>query len=352
LRSRQRVRIHLGASEGLARVRVLEDSGEIKPGQRGLAQLRFESPIVGVLGDRFIVRSYSPQVTLGGGKILDPFAGKHRARDLPDVRTGLHVLEHGNPAQLVNQFVAHTGKHALSHEDLAARTAWRDEIIDRAIDGAIQDGDTKAVERSLISRQAFEDLSSRIKQEIKVHHAREPLSRGLPKEVVRERFFAGASSDFFRGLINELEKSGIFVAEKEVLRSPQHAVELSAEDKERSNSLEAIFRRAGLAAPALADAFSQAGLNSSPQHGRKILQLLLDAGTLVKVHGDMFFHREAIDSLVQQLRAYASSRADRMIDVAAFKELTGISRKYAIPLLEHLDRQRVTRREGDRRVVL
>jgi selenocysteine-specific elongation factor len=208
------------------------------------------------------------------------------------------------------------------------------------------------VERSLISRQAFEDLSSRIKQEIKAHHAREPLSRGLSKEVVRERFFAGTSPDFFRGLINELEKSGALVAEKDVLRSPQHAVELSAEDKERRTSLEAIFRRAGLAAPALSDAFSQAGLNSSPQHGRKILQLLLDAGTLVKVHGDMFFHREAIDTMVQQLRAYASSRTDRMIDVAAFKELTGISRKYAIPLLEHLDRQRVTRREGDRRVVL
>ena len=225
-------------------------------------------------------------------------------------------------------------------------------MIDRTIREAISSGDSRGVERSLISRQAFDVLGNAIHKEIKAHHQREPLSRGLPKEVVRERFFAGTSPDFFRGLINELEKSGALVAEKDVLRLADHAVELSAPDAQRRDVLEQMYRQAGLAAPALSEAFTQAGLNASDQHGRKILQLLIDAGTLVKVHGDMFFHREALDNLVQQLRAYASSRTDRMIDVAAFKELTDISRKYAIPLLEHLDRQRVTRREGDRRVIL
>jgi selenocysteine-specific elongation factor len=352
LRSRQRVRVHIGATEGLARVRVLEDGGEIKPGKDGLAQIRFESPIVGVLGDRFILRSYSPQVTLGGGKILEPFAGKHRARDLPDVRAALRVLETGSQSEVVNSFVAHAGKHGASPEELAARTAWRPEVIDRTISDAIASGDSRRVERSLMSRQAFDHLSNAIHKEIKAHHQREPLSRGLPKEVVRERFFARTSPDLFRGLINELEKSGAFVTEKDILRLAEHAVELSPQDAQRRDTLEQIYRQAGLAAPALSEAFTRAGLNASDQHGRKILQLLIDAGTLVKVHGDMFFHREALDNLVQHLRVYASSRTDRMIDVAAFKELTGISRKYAIPLLEHLDRQRVTRREGDRRVIL
>jgi len=150
----------------------------------------------------------------------------------------------------------------------------------------------------------------------------------------------------------ELEKNGSFVAEKEIVRLRDHALELSTQDAQLRDALERIYREAGLAAPSLAEAFTRAGLGGGVQHGRKLLQLLLDSGAIVKVHGEMFFHRTALDELVQKLRAHAAQNADRSIDVGSFKELAGISRKYAIPLLEHLDRQRVTRREGDRRLIL
>jgi selenocysteine-specific elongation factor len=114
--------------------------------------------------------------------------------------------------------------------------------------------------------------------------------------------------------------------------------------------LEKIYRDAGLAAPSLTEALERAG--AAAQQGRKILQLLIDSGLLVKVHGEMFFHRAALDDLTKRVREHGAKQTDRAIDVAAFKELAGISRKYAIPLLEYLDRQRVTRREGDRRIVL
>jgi len=116
--------------------------------------------------------------------------------------------------------------------------------------------------------------------------------------------------------------------------------------------LERTFREAGVAPPAIAEAFAKAGLNASVPHARTILQLLIDSGALVKVHGEMLFHRSALDDLTRKVRAHADKTADRAIDVGAFKELAGISRKYAIPLLEYFDRQRVTRREGERRVVL
>ena len=198
LRSRQRVRIHIGAAEVLARVRVLEEGSEIKAGSSGFAQFRFESPVVGVLGDRFIIRSYSPQGTIGGGLILDPFAAKHRARDTPAIRTSLQTLAAGNPAGQLTQFVADAGRRGLNVEAIAARTAWRDEGIERSRDEAIKSGDVKAVERTLISRGVFHDLKSQVMKEIQMHHQREPLARGLPKEVLRERFFGGASPDFFR----------------------------------------------------------------------------------------------------------------------------------------------------------
>jgi len=113
LRSRQRVRIHIGAAEVLARVRVLSEGGEIKPGESGVVQLRTEAPIVGVLGDRFILRSYSPQITIGGGLILDPFPSKHRARDIAGARARLEALSKGDHAEQVAVFVAGANRHGL-----------------------------------------------------------------------------------------------------------------------------------------------------------------------------------------------------------------------------------------------
>jgi selenocysteine-specific elongation factor len=351
IRSRQRVRLHIGAAEVLARVRVLDAGGLMGPGQEGFAQLRLETPIVGCIDDRFIVRAYSPQMTIGGGLILDPFAVKRRAKDFPDVRAALEKLEKGDRATRLAQFVSDAGLRGLRRQDIAARTAWHDEVIDAAAAAATARGSTLDVEGTLISRAAFDDFDRQLLAEISAHHKREPLSRGLPKEVLRERFFAGAA-DRFRAILAEIEKRGAVVTEKEVVRLRAHARELSAEDASKRDLLEQTFRVAGVVPPALNEAFARAGLKASEPHARKILQLLIDSGALVKVHGDMFFHASALDNLVTKLRAHAEQNIERAIDVGAFKDLAGISRKYAIPLLEYFDRQRVTRREGERRVIL
>ena len=208
------------------------------------------------------------------------------------------------------------------------------------------------VDGTLLSRAAYDALASELIAEITAHHKREPLARGLPKESLREKFFAGASPEFFRGVLAALEQDGAFISEKEMVRLRDHARDLSPDDVTLRDALEHLYRAAGVAPPALADALTQTAGNSNAQHGRKILQLLLDSGALVRVHGEMLFHREALKELVTKLRAHATNQPDRTIDVGMFKDLAGVSRKYAIPLLEHFDRQRVTRREGDRRVVL
>src|SRR5437868_4432247 len=177
LRSRQRVRVHIGAAEVLARVRVLEANAEISPGRQGLAQLRFEAPLVGVAGDRFIIRAYSPQVTIGGGTILDPFAVKHRARDFPAIRATLEVLAKGDRAARFAQFVTSAGVAGLSREDIAARTAWREEVIDRTFAEAERSGAVIRVEHRFLSRASFDELDRQIGAEVTSHHQREPLSR-------------------------------------------------------------------------------------------------------------------------------------------------------------------------------
>ncbi len=350
LRSRQRVRVHVGAAEVLARVRVLEAGGEIKPGDGGLVQLRTEAPIVGVLGDRFILRSYSPQVTIGGGMILDAFPAKHRSRDIAAARARLDSLSDGNRPQQLAVFIGGGDRSGLRRADLAARTGWRDEVIDEATKQALAADTIVDAEGMLLGRERFDELKRLLLDEVAAHHQREPLLRGLAKEIVRERFFAHAPIELFRGVLANLEKEGALVAEKEIVRLREHTRELSNEDSGLRDRLEKVYRDAGLAVPGLKEALDQAG--ASAEQGRKILQLLIDSGSLVKVHGEMFFHRTALDDLTRRLREHGAKQTDRAIDVAAFKELAGISRKYAIPLLEYLDRQRVTRREGDRRIIL
>jgi selenocysteine-specific elongation factor len=351
LRSRQRVRVHIGAAEVLARVRVLDASNEIAAGHRGLAQLRFESPTVGVLGDRFIIRAYSPQVTIGGGLILDPFASRHRARDFPAVREALEKLSADRAAQ-VTQFVANAGLTGFTFADLSARTAWSNKVIDVSVAAAESNQAIVNIEGTLISCAAFDEFASELAAEVTAHHKHEPLSRGLSKEILRERLFSGGSAESFRAVLAEIEKRGAIITEKEVVRLRDHSRELSPEDARLRDALAQAFREAGAAPPTINDAFAKVGMSSSQPHARKILQLLIDSGDVVKVHGDMFFSRAALDELIEKLRNHAAKTPDRAVDVGAFKDLASISRKYAIPLLEYFDRQRVTRREGERRVVL
>jgi selenocysteine-specific elongation factor len=189
-------------------------------------------------------------------------------------------------------------------------------------------------------------------EEVEAHHRREPLSRGLARETLRERVFAHAAPELFRAALRVAAEEGSLVAERDLVRASGHSLELSPADAALRERLESVYRDAGLEAPTLEEAFARAG-GTRPEHTRKILQLLLDAGSLVRVREDLLFHHEALARLVAALRDYAEAHApERLIDVAAFKELSGVSRKYAIPLLEYFDRERVTRRAGDRRLIL
>jgi len=352
LRSRQRVRVHIGAAEVLARISVIENSGVIDRGQAGFAQFRFEAPIVGVLGDRFVIRSYSPQRTIGGGTILDAFATKYRARELAAARERLQAIHDGGQRQIVAALVSGSEKHGLSVADLITRTGWREDIVKSASAEACRQGSVAEIGYHLFSSSIINEFQQTIEKDVAAHHKAEPLSRGLALEVLRGRHFAHLSPELFRALLRAFEKDQLLVVEKDIVRAPEHMRAVSGADAALRDKFDAIYREAKLAPPNLSEALARAGMTGAQQqYGRKVLQLLIDAGTLVRVDGDMLFHRAALDELIAKLRAHAKQQGPA-IDVPAFKDLAGISRKYAIPLLEYLDRQRVTRREGDRRIIL
>jgi selenocysteine-specific elongation factor len=356
LRSRSRVRVHLGAAEVLARVRVLEESGEIAPGERGFVQLRFEAPVVALPSERFIIRSYSPSRTIAGGRVLDSFAVKHRGRATVAARARLAALIEADEAARLALFVETSGSMGLRRADIAARTGWRDEVLNEATGEAVRRGALVDAEGVYIARAAFDELARVAAAEVAAYHKREPLSRGIARETLRERHFAHAAPEVFRAVLAQLETSGQIALDKEIVRAATHSLSLSPADAAMKERLEKVYKDAALEAPTFEEALERAGVGSASstrEHARKLLQLLLDAGALVRVAGDLFFHQDALAHLQTQLGEYAAAHEpERLIDVAAFKDLAGISRKYAIPLLEYLDRARVTRRAGDKRIIL
>jgi selenocysteine-specific elongation factor len=353
LRTRARVRVHLGAAEVLARVRVLNETGAIEPGTEGFAQLRLESPVAAVAGEPFIIRSYSPSQTVAGGRVLDPLAAKHRGRLSEEDTARLNVLMNGDRAARLMAFIEAAKEQGLRRADIVARTGWLDEVLEDALKKAQESGRVVEAEGVYLSQGRFEQLSGGALEELRAFHKREPLARGLPRETLRERRFAHLAPEIFRAVISHLEAKGALRSEKEFVSESSHSLTLSDEDAALKGRLEDIYREAGLEVPQLEDAIARAASQKiSREHARKILQLLLDARVLVRVQPELLFHSEAIDGLVAKLRRYGDEHMpERLIDVAAFKDLAGITRKYAIPLLEYFDRERITRRAGDRRII-
>ena len=360
LKSRQRVRVHLGAIEALARVRILNQSGETAPGEKNFAQFRLESEVATIPGERFIVRSYSPQITIAGGRVVDAHAVKHYRRDISETRRFLQNLIDAEGARdktkTVRLFLETAGgERGLFFGELRSRTGWREEILRRALDENLEKKSIiEAGDQFYLARTPFENLKEKALAEIETHHRREPLSRGMLRETLRERVFAHLAPDVFKAVLASLEAEGKIMAEKDVVKIASYHQQLSPDEKNLRERLEKIYGEAHLAVPTLENALEQAlqGTKLQRAQARKVFQLFLDGGEILKVTDEFYFTRRAIGELVEKLKTYAAQSSDRMIDVPTFKDIAGISRKHAIPLLEYFDRERVTRRAGDKRLIL
>lgn len=354
VRTRSRVRVHIGAAEVLGRIRVLDHQGEIAPGQSALCQVRLELPVVAVHGDRFIVRSYSPAETIGGGVVLDPQASKHRGKDIENTLKNLRLLSSDSRIDKLAAFVYSAGSRGLKAESISAATGWKKEVCTQLISQAEQEGIVIEVGNTLLSIESFDRLSKDVIDVLEGHHKREPIARGMMKETLREKVFVHSLPELFSGVLAKLEASGQIVSDKDVIRLASYSQELSSEDAELKKKFEDIYLASGVEAPSLDQLMEKASVATTKRsQGRKVLQLLIDSKQIIRVHNDLFFHSSVIEDLKRRLAVYAAEHEpDRLIDVAGFKELAGVSRKYAIPLLEYFDRERVTRRAGDKRLIL
>ena len=355
LRTRQRVRLSIGTIEALARVQILNYDGEIESGTADLVQLSLETPVVTVPGDRFIIRSYSPQTTIAGGSVVDPFPDRHRRKDIPAARAFLQRLcDTSHRAERIRLFLEQYGGRGADLRSLAARSGLRKTTLDEVLIAVIGRGSIVKAGERYIGRTAFEDLKARTLRVLEDFHRREPLTKGMQRETLRERVFKHIDQSIFRAVIEGLENEHAAISESETVRLATHDLRLSGDDAEIRERLERIYEDARFEVPKLEDALAQAskGTRSTRENARKIFQLLINDGRITKISDDFYFSRASIEKLTASLRSFANTTSDQLIDVPKFKEIAGISRKYAIPLLEYFDREKITRRAGDKRVIL
>ncbi len=356
LKSRQRVRVHLGTAEVLARIAVLNNAQTIQPGSDGHVQFRLESPVACTHGDRFIVRTYSPQRTIAGGSVLDPVAPRHRRSDLinvlPELRQLAEAVDRGEHP--IEVFVRMARERGVRSSDLRSRMGLRSDVLGALIQTAKSKGEIVDANGVLVSKAMFDGLKLKALAAVEAHHRADKLARGVPRETLRERVFKHSDGDLFRAVTGTLERDGKIFFDQDVFKLASHETKLTPAETIARDELRTIYVNAGLAPPKLDDALSEASIKSGldPKAARKVFQLLVNGGELISVTPEFYFRSDVVNSLTANIREMARVSGDAMIDVAKFKEIAGISRKYAIPLLEYFDHSRVTRRVGDKRQIL
>jgi selenocysteine-specific elongation factor len=348
LRNRARVHFHQGSAEAIAEI-VLLGRSEISPGEEALAQLRLNEDLLALPGDRFILRQYSPVITIGGGVVIDSGARRHRRSD-PAAAEFLQTLERGDRLESLAA-LAEASPRGLTLQDLLARTGWMEPEI-REVAGELAAAKRLRIlsEQPFIvaPEQAVQNCAAAIRKAVDDFHRANPLLPGIPKQELRGRA-GNPRSELFQSAMEDLVHGRVVSIAGDLVQRAGRSISLSPEEAKAKELIEQAFAQAGLAVPNVSAVLEK--LPVEPVRARKILQILLREGVLVKVAEDLFFHRDAIARLHELIAGYRKERGERL-PITAFKDLAGISRKYAIPLLEYLDREHVTRRAGDERVIL
>jgi selenocysteine-specific elongation factor len=308
--------------------------------------VRLEAPAVLTRGDRFILRQYSPAVTIAGGRVIDPVPARTPIRT-PAAAARFARLN-ASDAEAVMVFVEGRRGAGLSIDALARRAGITPAEVTRVSGELARAGRVAAVGREVFGAAQVAALEQQLLSAVAEEHRANPMSEGLPREEARERVFGHASPALFDDVLARLVGAGK-LAGRDRLAQPGRGVSLTPEEARAQETLDRVFRSAGLAPPDLAGAASAAGV--APAVADRISKLLIRQKTLVKVD-TLIFHAAALEQLKQEVKALKGQGPQAKVDVAGFKERYGVSRKYAIPLLEWLDRERVTRRVGDARVVL
>ena len=353
LKHRTRVRIHLGTAEITGRISLLEED-EIHPGSEANVQLLLEEPTTVWPGDRFVIRSYSPITTIGGGKILNSTSNKRRRLKANDRQKNTQIFHvyHGEDLEaLLLLHLREAGIYGLTAKELSIKTGLFGNRLKKVLQRPISAKKILVVDsdkQRMLAVEVYQQLLEKAVDMLAVFHKENPLQPGIPKEELRSRLVRNLDHKLFHILLHDLTKQKSIVQEKAHIRLASHRVALKEEEDKLRRELTESYQSAGLSPPTIKDVMEK--FSKHPESViHEILHVMVREEMLIKVNESLYFPGRALADLRETVIEFIKKEGE--IDAARFKNLTGLTRKYTIPLLEYLDKIKVTIRVGDKRIL-
>ncbi len=349
LKNRSRVRVHIGTAEIMGRIVLLEDE-ELAPGNRANVQILLEEPFGAWPGDRYVVRSYSPVATIGGGAIWN--ASPPKRRRFKEANSQVFALyQEGSAEDISLLHLREAGVSGLTFEALCVKMGQFGKRFRKLLDGPISSRKIIMVDserQRMVAAEIFEAMGASLTKILADFHRDNSMKPGLSKEELRSRLHGDLDQKFFQLLLNTLVKQGTIVVDESVVRMAGHQVSLKADAQSIRTEMETFYAEAGLTPPTVREVQERFAKYPAPLV-REVLELLVREQVLVKISEDLYFQGRAMSTLQEQLVAFIKKEGE--IDAPRFKTLTGLTRKFSIPLLEYFDKIKVTIRVGDRRLL-
>ncbi|MFH2092432.1 MAG: selenocysteine-specific translation elongation factor [Pseudomonadota bacterium] len=346
LKNRTKIRFHSGTSEILGYL-ILLDKKEVLPGEEAFVQFRLEAPVCLVKDDRYVVRSYSPVKTIGGGAILNPASQKHKLFDQTMIQ-GLESLLLNDNEQTILFFLSLNGYQGLSFEQMRVMTNIPDKKLAANLQKLLAKQEvilTDKEKQLYVSGSFFNAFKEKIIQQLELYHANNPLKEGMPTQELKSKFKYIDDVRFFNALFGKLTKEQLIIQDQSIVKLTTHKVMLQVDQHEIKEKIKTIYQTSGLTPPFFRTLCEDLKVDS--QTGNDVLHMLINEQSIVKTKDDLYFNKESIDLLEQKLIAFL--KENNTITTPEFKEMTQISRKYVIPLIEYFDSTNRTIRVGDTR---
>ena len=354
LKHRARVRVHLGTAEILGRISLL-DRDELLPGSEAYVQLLLEEPVAVWPEDHYVVRSYSPVATIGGGKILGNQSHRKRKRlsekDRKYNSEVLSILENGSAEEKTLLLLQEAGMSGLTFNELAVRLGIFAKHLTKILNEPLSSKKMVVVDsasqRYLLWNIAGEVIET-IRLSLGAYHKANPLKSGLSKEEVRSGFKQAVDSKVFNYCLNDLIRKKEVVQEESIIRLTEHKVALKADEKKLQKDIKDWYSAKGLKTATIKET-QEKFCDYSDSLVKEVLDLLIKDSSLVKVSETLYYDMVCLQGLQDEVVAFMKSEGE--IDAPRFKTLSGLSRKFSIPILEYFDRIKLTIRVGDKRVL-
>ena len=344
LKNRTRVRFHSGTSEIMGLV-ILLDRERLEPGDRALAQIRLEAPVTLIKDDRYVLRSYSPVRTIGGGRVINPIPAKHKPNK-PEVLDYLSVLAGGDPLLGLQRHIEAAGYTGCTRKNLKIMINQADKHLDQSLQTMMSQQIIFQIDKerpTYIHQKTFEEIRDLTLTRMDDYHAKFPLKPGMPKEELKTSLPMGIGSKTFLIVLQHLLKSKRIVQEEDILRLADHKVALAVDQQSLKRQILKAYRDGGLSPPYFKEVCRI--LETPVEQAAPVLELLAAEEEVVKVKEDLYYYRPHLEALKQEVTDFLMANDE--LSTPQFKDMTGASRKFVIPLIEYFDSIQLTIRIGD-----